>query len=228
MYVLLGMKLIKGHRILEFKQLEWLKCYIDFNTNKKKIAVSSFGKYFFKLIINSIFGKTMENVREKICFILGNNSNDYQKYVSKPSFISQKIFSKIFVAIHEIKLVLTLNKPRKYNAKLLFTNKDSLVYKIETSDVYEDFYEDKNFFDFNDYPKDLTFFDPVDRKVAGKINDDVKGKIICGFAGLKSKMYSFNDVDNEKKNEKSNKVSKNVVKNMNYQEYIDVLFDEKK
>ena len=56
---------------------------------------------------NSAFGKTMENLK-KISVKLVNNARDYKKYVSKPSFVSQKIFSKNFVSIHEIKLVLTL------------------------------------------------------------------------------------------------------------------------
>ena len=60
---------------------------------------------------NSVFGKTMENLRKKINVSLVNNAEDYKKYASKPSFVSQKIFSKNFVAIHEVKLVLTLNKP---------------------------------------------------------------------------------------------------------------------
>ena len=56
---------------------------------------------------NSAFGKTMENLK-KISVKLVNNARDYKKYVSKPIFVSQKIFSKNFVSIHEIKLVLTL------------------------------------------------------------------------------------------------------------------------
>ena len=91
-------------------------------------------------------------------------------------FVSQKIFSKNFVAIHEIKTVLTLNKPiyvgfsildlskyltyefhykyikSKYDAKLLLTDTDSLVYEINTKDVYEVFYQEKNLFNFSDYP----------------------------------------------------------------------------
>ena len=58
---------------------------------------------------------------------------------------------------------------RKYNANLLFTDTESLVYEIETKDVYEDFYEDKNLFVFSDYPKDSKLFDPVNKKVIGKI-----------------------------------------------------------
>ena len=60
---------------------------------------------------NSVFGKTVEHLRNRLNVKLVNNAKDYKKYVSKPSFVSQKIFSKKFVAIHEMKPVLTLNKP---------------------------------------------------------------------------------------------------------------------
>ena len=62
-------------------------------------------------MINSVFGKTMENLRKRINVRLINNAKDYVKCVSKPTFVSQKIFSKNFVAIHKIKPVLVLSKP---------------------------------------------------------------------------------------------------------------------
>ena len=97
MYFSLGMKLTKIHRILNFKQSDWLKKYIDFNTDKSKNAANSFQKDFFKLMNNSTFGKTIENLRKRTNFRLVNNAGDYKKYVSKPSFVSQKIFSKNLV-----------------------------------------------------------------------------------------------------------------------------------
>ena len=105
------MKLTNVHKVLKFKQSDWLKKYIDFNTDKRKNAANSFEKSYFNLMNNSVFGETMENLRKIIGVILANNAKDYVKCISKPSFVSQKIFSKNFVAIHEIKPVLTLNKP---------------------------------------------------------------------------------------------------------------------
>ena len=163
---------------------------------------------------------------------LVNNAKDYVKYISKSSFVSQKIFSKNFVAIHEIKL--TLNKPiyvrfsildlskllmyefhykyikSKSDAKLLFTKTDSLVYEIITEDVYEDFYQDKKLFDFSDYPLNSQFFDPVNEKVIGKMKDVLKGKIISVFVGLKSKMYSL-IAANDEDVKKAKGVNKNIV-----------------
>ena len=88
-----------------------VKKYINFKTNKRKNAANSFEKDFFKLMNNSIFGKTMENVRKRISVKLVNDAKNYVKCISKPIFVSQKIFSKNFVAIHVIKPVLTFNKP---------------------------------------------------------------------------------------------------------------------
>ena len=110
LYLSLGIKLSKVHRILKFKQSDWLKKYLDFNTDKRRKAANSFETDFFKLINNSVFGKTMENLRKIISGKVVNNAKDYKKHVSKPSFVSQKIFTKNFVAIHEMKLILTLNK----------------------------------------------------------------------------------------------------------------------
>ena len=77
----------------------------------RKNAANSFEKDSFKLMNYSVFGKTMESLRKRINVELINNAKDYVRSIGKPSFISQKIFSKNFVAIHQIKPVLTLNKP---------------------------------------------------------------------------------------------------------------------
>ena len=162
--------------------------------------------------------------------------------MSRPSFVLQKIFSKNFVAVHRIKPVLTLNKPiyigfstpelskslvhefqykyikNEFDAKLLFTDTDSLVYEIKTKDVYEDFYLDKDLFDFSDYPLNSKFFDPVNKKIVGKMKDEFKGKIISEF----SKMYSLISVDNEEVTR-----AKRVNKKVRHKEFVKVLFNKK-
>ena len=99
------MKLIKIHKFLKFKQSDWMKKYIDFNTEKIKSAKNEFEKSLYKLMNNSGYGKAMENLRKRINVRLINNAKDYLKYVSKPTFISQKSFSENFASIHEIKSV---------------------------------------------------------------------------------------------------------------------------
>ena len=85
----------------------------------------------------------------------------------------------------------------KFDAKLLFTDTDRLVYEIKTEYVYEDFYLDKDLFDLSDYPLHSKIFDPVNKKVIGKMKDEFKGTITSEFAGLKSKIYSLISADNE-------------------------------
>ena len=86
---------------MKFKQSDWLKKYIDFNTGKRKNEANNFEKDFFKLMNNATCRKTMGRLRKRISVKLVNNAKDYARYISKPSFVSQKIFSKNFVAIHE-------------------------------------------------------------------------------------------------------------------------------
>ena len=104
----------------------------------------------------------------------------------------------------------------------MFTDTDSLVYEIKTEYFYEDFYQGKSLFDFSDYPLHSRFLDPVNKKVIGKMKDEGKGKIICEFVGLKSKMYSLISVDDEE----VTKV-KGVNKKIRHKEFVDVLFNKK-
>ena len=205
LYLPLGMKMTKIRWMLKFKQSDWMKKYIGFNTEKRTNAGNSFEKDFFKLIINSVYGKTMENLWKRINVRLVNHETDFLKYTSRPTHITHKTFGKSYAAIHGIKPVLTFNKPiyvgftvlelsrwlmydfhynffkKHFDAELLFTDTDSLTYEMKSEDVYEEFFKHKHVFDFSNYPKDSKFFDETNKKVIGKMKEESEGKMIVSL-----------------------------------------------
>ena len=256
LYLMLGLKLTKIHRVLEFNQSPWLKQYIDFNTQKRTKAKNSFEKDFFKLMNNSVFGKTMENIRKRVNVKLITDKKQLLKWASKPTFVNSKIFNENLVALNKIKEQIKLNKPayvgmcildisktlmysfhyaiikQKYRdkAKLLFTDTDSLTYEIETEDVYEDFWKDKDLFDNSDYPENSPFYFKENKKVIGKFKDEAAGTIIKEFVGLRSKMYSYiKEEDGKIKEQKTAKgIKKNIIKNnIKHRDYKETLFNNK-
>ena len=251
LYMNLGLKVTKVHRVLKYDQSPWLKQYIDFNTEKRKNAKNAFEKDFFKLMNNSVFGKTMENIRKRVDVRLVTDKKKFLKLTSKPTYVSSKIFNENLVAVHKIKETLTLNRPayvgmcildlsktlmydfhynyikKKYveKAKLLFTDTDSLTYEIEAKDVYKDFWKDKDRFDNSDYSKDSKYHDDTNKKVIGKFKDEAVGVPICEFAGLRSKMYSYIK-DNQKGGKTAKGIKKNIIKkDITHENYKNTLFN---
>ena len=156
------------------------------------------------------------------------------------------LINKNFAAIHEIKPVLVLNKPiyvgftvldlskwlmyyfhynfvkKNFNAKLLFTDTDSLTYEIKSENVCKEFFKWKDLFDFSNYPKDSEFFNDTNKKVIGKMKDEYGGVIIDQFIGLKSKMYSIKKINGS---ESSTTKGVNIATEFN--EFNNVLFNKK-
>ena len=96
----LGLRLKKVHRVLQFKEKPWLKEYIDFNTEKRKNAKNSFEKDYFKLMNNSVFGKTMENLRKRCNVKLVTDRDKFLRLASKPTYVWSKTFSENLVAVN--------------------------------------------------------------------------------------------------------------------------------
>ena len=88
----LGIKLTKFRQVLKFKQSNWIKEYIEFNTEKSTNAANGFEKNFFKLMINRVYGKTIKNLRKRINVRLVNNEKDFLKYTSRPTHINSYSF----------------------------------------------------------------------------------------------------------------------------------------
>ena len=226
--------------------------YIRFNTIKRREAANDFEKNFFKLLNNSVFGKTMENLRNRRKVDLVTNDSKLKKLAMQPSFLNLKIFTEDLVAIErrvsEVKLnrpiytgftILDVSKTLMYNwhynfvkkrypqeSKLLFTDTDSLVYQIETDDIFSDMLEDQDLFDFSGYPKDHPCHSNANKKVIGKMKDELNGSSMVQFVGLRSKMYS---VLGDFEMKKAKGVTKAVIqKQLSHQNYLDALFKHEK
>ena len=188
----------------------------------------------------------MEHLRKRINVGLVNNEKDFLKYTSRPTYITHKVFDKSYAAIHEIKPVLTLNKPiyvgftvlelskwlmyefhynfikKHFDAELLFTDTNSLTYEIKSDDVYEEFFERKHLLDFTNFSKDSKFYDSQNEMVVGKTKDEDKGILINKFVGLKSKMHSMLLDDGKESN-----TAKGVNIATRFNEFKDTLFNKK-
>ena len=236
----MGLKIKHIHRGIKFVESEWMKPYIDKNTNLRAKAKNNFEKDFYKLMNNSVFGKTMENIRNRVDVKLVNTENKLRKLVAKPNFKSCKIFNENLVSVHMKKTSLTMNKPvylgmcildlsktiiyefyynylkQKYGdrIKLLFSDTDSLMCEIQTEDFYKDISGDvKDRFDTSNYPENHPSGIPtgINKKVLGKMKDEAGGKTIKEFVGLRAKLYSF-VMDDGEETKKCKGIKKQVVK----------------
>ena len=244
----LGMKLKRIYRGIKFVESEWMKSYIDMNTELRAKAKNNFEKDHYKLMNNSVFGKTMENIRNRVNVKLVNNEEKARKLIAKPNYTSCKIFSENLISVHMKKTSLVMNKPvylgacildlsktimydfhynyikpmYKDKAKLLFTDTDSLMYEIETEDFYKDISGDvKNRFDTSDYPDNHPSGIPtgINKKVLGMFKDEAMGKSIKEFVGLRAKLYSYKMFEGEE-SKKCKGIKKRVVeKSITHEDY---------
>ena len=256
-YLEMGMRITAVHRGISFNQSSWMEPYTRKNTELRKTAANSFEKDFFKLMNNSVFGKTIENIRKRQNIILVDDRKKAAKLTTRPNFDRVTIFDSKLVAVHMKKTEVYFNKPvyvgqaildlsktlmfdfhydyirNKYNdrAELLFTDTDSLLYLIHTDDFYKDIsldIEDK--FDTSAYPPnhESGILTGVNKKVIGMFKDEVAGKQITCFVGLRPKLYSFR-IEEDKEVRKCKGIKKNVIKKkLDFDDYVQCLFLGKK
>ena len=194
LYLKLGLRLKRINRAIKFSQSSWLKEWIDLNTNFRKVAKNDFEKDYFKLMNNSVFGKCMENVRDRIEIKTAFDAKYLQKYVSKPNFHSSKVLVDDKMVLMKLnKKTVHLNKPiyagftilelskhhmydfhynvmkPRYNEniELMMTDTDSLVILVHTEDFYKDMYEMREYFDLSEYSKSNPIYDETNKKAIG-------------------------------------------------------------
>ena len=247
-----GLVLKEIHRVIQFKQSAWMKEYIDFNTRLRTAAKNNFEKDFYKLMNNSVFGKTMENIRRHRDIKLVNNKEDYLKQVMKPNFKSGTLLGTDLMSCEMGKVKVKMNKPvylgqaildlskiimyefhydhmkKKYkdsNLKLLYMDTDSLVYNIKTEDFYRDIAEDvETRFDTSGYVSGRPLPTGRNKMVIGLMKDELGGKIMKEFISLRPKMYSYRVGEDEPK--KCKGIKKCVVKKtISFEDYKRCLFE---
>ena len=208
-----GLILDRIHRLIELDQSPWLKSYIDFNTQLRTAATNNFEKDFFKLMNNSVFGKTMENIRKHGNIKLVTTEEKYLCTVMKPKFKSGVLFRENLMGCEMGKVKVIMKKPvylgqaildlskivmyefhynymvPKYSLeklKLCYMDTDSLVCHIETEDFYADIVDDvKTRFDTSGYIPNRPLPIGLNKKVIGLMKDELGGKIITEFVALR-------------------------------------------
>ena len=213
-----GLKLKKIHRVIEFNQEAWLKPYIDMNTELRNVTKNDFEKDLLKLMNNSVFRKTMENIRKHRDIKLVTTDKERSKLVSEPNYHTINLISKDLSIIEMKKTKVKMNKPiylglsileiskalmyefwydymkPKYanNVKLCCMDTDSFIMNIKTNDFYKDISNDvENRFDTSNYEVNRPLPTGKNKKVIGLMKDELGGKIITEFVILRPKTYSF-------------------------------------
>ena len=235
-----GLKLKKIHRVIKFNQKEWSKPYIDMNTELRKAAKNDFEKDLFKLMNNSVFRKTMENIRKHRDIKLVTTDKKRSKLISEPNYHTINLISEDLSIIEMKKSKVKMNKPiclglsileisktltyefwydymkPKYgnNVKLCYMDTDSFIMNIKTNDFYKDISNDvETRLDTSNYEINRPLPTGNNKKVIGLMKDELGGKIITEFVTLRPKTYSFL-TDYGKEDKKAKRTKKCLIKKM--------------
>ena len=237
----------KVHNVISFKQSRWLEKYMNFNTQRRNQAVKGFEKDFYKLLNNAFYGKTLENVRNrlKIKFI---KKDEYRKIIKQQSKLTFNGIHKsyenydsytfkqnevlmdkpIYLGFTVLELSKLLmyetyyNKLQPYfgeeNIQLHYMDTDSFVLSLNTKDIIKELKNLEDIFDFSNIDKNHELFSNKNKKVIRKFKIETpKCNWIDEFVCLRSKMYAFKG-GNDSKN-KLKGVSKSQSKDINFEEY---------
>ena len=245
---------VKKDRVIEFNQEAWLKPYIDMNTELRKAAKNDFEKDLFKLMNNSVFRKTMENISKHRDIKLVTTDKKRSKLVSESNYHTINLISEDLSIIEMKKTKVKMNKPiylglsileisktlmykfwydymkPEYNdnVKLCYMDTDSLIMNIKTNYFYKDISNDvENRFDTSNYEVNRPLPTGKNKKIIGLMKDELGGKIITEFVTLRPKTYSFL-TDDGKENKMAKGTKKCIIKKkIKFNGYKKCLFSDK-
>ncbi|KYN06781.1 hypothetical protein ALC62_02262 [Cyphomyrmex costatus] len=198
---------------------------------------------------NAVFGKTMENVRERVDVKLvtaWEGRCGAEALIAKPNFHSRSVFAENLIAVELRKLEVKFDKPIyvgmcildisktclyefhhdymtplfRDRCEIMYTDTDSLIYHIECDDVYETMKRDIDRFDTSDYPANIAYGMPLaNKKVPGLMKDENNGAIMTEFVGLRAKMYALR-IDGKRDTKKAKGVKSSVVaRTISFEDY---------
>ena len=249
-YLKLGLKVTKVYRTISFEESDWLAKYINFNTEQRKKGKTDFEKDLWKIMNNSFYGKTLENIRGRCEIKLTINREEVKKYINKPNFKDSIIFNDNLVAISNNITSIKFNKPiylgqavLDYSKQLMYkfyyevvnklweknevvaSDTDSIFLSIKTKDLYKDMEKIIEELDTSGYPKDHSLYSEKNKKVIGKFKDELNGKIMNEIVFLRSKAYSYTLTD-FKECKKLKGIGKTTInKDIKFDDYKDCLFN---
>jgi hypothetical protein len=250
-YLELGLVLTKIHRVVQFRQASFLRSYIKMNTNMRKKSRSNFEKDFWKLRNNSVFGKTIESKRSRRKVDICTTERKFKKIVAMPSFLGMRRFQHNVVGVERHVTNVLLDRPIAVGftvlelskrimwqfhhmvfkkifpkATLCYTDTDSLLYDIPCNDVYRSLGLNATHFDLSDYHPDHAQYSDINRKRPGKFHDELSGKPLHKFCGLRSKMYAL-QMGNGCTKKTAKGISRNVVdKKLTFEVYYNTLINQ--
>ena len=229
LYTSLGMRLTKVHRALRFDQSPWTEPYIRMNTELWRKATSDFENYLYKLMNNSVFGKTMENLRKRVDvkLVRSNEEDKLRRLIASPAFARANIFDNDLSAIQVHKSNLVLNRPVYVGMSILDLSKH-IMYDFYYNQLKPQCGESCQllYTDTDSLLVDHPLYSSANKKVLGKLKDECAGRAIAEYLGLAPKMYSILEAGGI--NTKSAKgVKKNVVKkHIRHEQYKETLFEK--
>ena len=217
LYLRLGLKLVQIHRAIRFKQSFWLKEYVDLNIDICKHASNEFDKTIFQFMNTALFEGTFEDARKHIDARLVNDSTQLAELTARNQFVKAEVITRDLVSVHSKHKKMKLTSPvylgfavmelskaliykfhydvikARYNDRsiLCYTDRDSLIYLVETDDIYKDMRQSSENYDTSNFPCRRRGYSRKNMGVAGKLLDVNAGLPIYEFIGLRAKMFSY-------------------------------------